>query len=1587
MKNYQILLCENKSATTPILLGDFNKNGVIDEADVDKLDSFLKRHLYESIYGIDLKEEVDFNGDGKLDIVDLAIFENYLSVKDEIEVLEGIWEEGKSPTPEERVLRFIDFNKNGIIDEEDYQFMEHSYRENEEMVEGVNLDGKEGITETDWKIFLYYWKISQRGADPRQNPLDEDELQQYITHYNNSLDIDLFLADIDENGEVDSDDLALLRLALKDSSQNKYFYPATQSFIDQIVCEIGSLDSASPQKAVEPIFYTKIDGTHELSFSLPRFYLDTETGEYKINELVELVTNKSKIILKDLDTVPIKEYHLFVNDRQDKDDGGSFTYIYTCNDAFIEELSKTGYGLTFTDEVNGIGFGTIHELAEKILEDTDWKYMKDKTGNLGEYKTDVEYKIEQQRYDTVQIPVPVHPVKYIPELERYCNVLSEKYQEKKIYCYEDTEQIVSSSVSNLLYNSSNFIDITGWMTYRQEKEEMNKIGVNLKTYRVKETDENTNEEKYSYYLRLSPTKNILESKLLNDTAADANKSISANQPYAFRVKTAKGSTGKITGISIYSENPLTANAEPDYSLSFGEGGADPNNYYVIKTNTSFFKPYVVFDVQFSKEEEYLDIESFSLFEIKGKNTAIGEKNDNSEENNLDLLSSLTNGEPFSEEDIYSQDHPDRKLKMYLPTDVISAYTHKKVLYFIRENENTEKENDNGTLTYLDFREDINPKISIHNVSELPLRKNINFPNQETVSDIYYLETDGKYYQYYELRRHNVTGGAWDLALLGDGTEDKRRTLVANKSNRFNLLQQLSELFKVWCVFDIVREEDGTVSKQVWFRENAVKENFAGFHKNINLKSIERKQESDEIVTKMFVEDVENKYAENGFVTIRTARSNPWGENYYYNFKHYVDQHLMPLNGDGEPCVDNDLKILYEDVKVKNNQIFELNDKVASMAIELSNLRSSLKSISYCVAGALEKIVSLNADLENYEEDSDNAENISLSISSYEQQRDNYSDERDLLQAEYDTLKAQYDALNDEIKGLQNEKLSLIKNFETTYAPFIKEGVWSDKSYVDNETYYLDSQKVSNTSAVPKTTWTINVLDGSVYEDLEDFKFEVGDQTILVDNDFFGIEKNNVQNYTFDVLITGIREYLEDGTKNQIEVRNYLTSFEDLFQRISAATQTLQLNEQTYNKAAYFTKEGTVDKDILQNTLLSNSLTLANSSDNSYRLDETGLSLQSLINPARKMRAVADGIFFSNSKTLDGEIEWKTGITADGINASLLTTGQINTSLIKIYADGQPYFTWNQLGITAYKFNHNDGKIAEDSFIRFDSYGLYSVNGEGKNFDFNFDSEGAPWYSRYDSREETIRYIVENASVSVTDKGFRMNCTGNSRLKLGYLGKNENNRDSYGLEILGYGANRVYNLARFSTDGENEIGGWKITNNKLSTTVDIGDGELYTMCMNAPTKKTETVFAAGGDNHDSYANATFRVRADGQVWAKEITLSGSVIAGESLLAVAQMEENGVIKSTDSKIGFTFFKSERDIVDGQYPALFMSDKNLGKTVKVLFYYDGMVGALGKDHQTALKVKVYNPYCEKWFERTLLTIDCDKHESKVYIGSPLS
>lgn len=1287
------------------------------------------------------------------------------------------------------------------------------------------------------------------------------------------------------------------------------FYDAsTETFIDKRVCEIASSKSSFSGQAYNIEFYTKIDGTHELSFELPRYYLDEETGKKVSNELVELLVNKCKLEL----LLEGKSFFFVINERKDEHGDGVFSYSYSCTDAYIEELSKNGYGLVFSDEVEGNGLGTIHQLAAEVVKDTDWEYKEENTGTLYEYTTELSYNVDQMRYDKIYKPVPVHPIKYIPEVERYCYELEvfTKGEDgyRKIYCYDDTEQITSNTVKNIIYNGNDFTDTTGWQSFVLKGDKI-EPGLLVETNRVASTNADNS---YDYLMKITKNDTITTSYVMNETAADANQYLTTETPYIFRVNVRQGS-GKINELRVYNKNPLlypdTINT-PDYKFA-PSGGFSSGVYYVIKFRSSFSHPYFVFNVNCANGS--LDIESFDFFPVKGKATKTGATVEvTAEENNLKLLANLYNGISINENSTI----PNTEIKylsiMQLPEDIINSYTHKYTLYFTRDNyffsapaQENQITAEEDTLTYLDFATEVNSSNNyiISNGEFVSYQEktvqevdNLTDEIQEAgKSQIYLLSSDKRYYQYYELEREGVIGGKWDYALFGDGANDKRRTLSAERSNRFNLIQELAELFKVWPVFNVYRDESSKLHKEFWFRESCIRENFSGFHRGVNLSKLSRSMVSDEVVTKMYVEDQESDYAEDGFVTIRTSSLNPWGENYYYNFQYYVDQHLLNTMYDEQTLlIDKEVDELYTAVKGINTQIFELNDKMIEAKNELSDLNANLISLSTCIAAANGRITSLNTDIENYlyegEDTPPDVKNMQNNLTREEENRKKYQTQLDETQAIYDSLKAEYDTDAETVKNLQSQKEELIYKFERKYAQYIKEGVWSDSSYVDNDTYYIDSLKVMNTSSMPKADWSISVIDGSVFKELEDFQVQVGDQTILVDNEFFGVQYNPEENYVFEILISGIKECLDEPINNSIEVRNYLTSFEDLFQRIAAATQTLTLNEQTYDKAAYFTADGQVDQDILQKTFEQNAFIIANAKDGNYVFDtKTGISCHSLLNSQKKLRLLAEGIFISNENGLDGKPIWKTGITADGINASLLTTGEVDTSVIKIFSRGEPTFSWNVLGISAYKIDEQSNKVDANSFVRLDQYGLYSIDGVISEEKFNYDGNGKPWFNEL-SRKNALDKILANSTFSLTNRGFNLNVGGSGKgsIKLGYATDNTSNL--YGLYIRDTSEKTVVQL---QNNGDNVIADWHINPKKLFTggIINGEDTGLLPICIQSPTSSNSTVFAVGGQrNHSNYQywnsdnekdknNAMFYVRADGFLFARNADIKGKISVGE------------------------------------------------------------------------------------------------------------
>jgi hypothetical protein len=101
------------------------------------------------------------------------------------------------------------------------------------------------------------------------------------------------------------------------------------------------------------------------------------------------------------------------------------------------------------------------------------------------------------------------------------------------------------------------------------------------------------------------------------------------------------------------------------------------------------------------------------------------------------------------------------------------------------------------------------------------------------------------------------------------------------------------------------------------------------------------------------------------------------------------------------------------------------------------------------------------------------------------------------------------------------------------------------------------------SCYPQVAYTINVLELSQLSGYELFRFDLGDKTQVIDDEFFG------EGYREEVIITELSEMLDDPSKNTIKVQNFKNQFQDLFQKITATVQQTQYSAGSYEKGAAF----------------------------------------------------------------------------------------------------------------------------------------------------------------------------------------------------------------------------------------------------------------------------------------------------------------------------------------------------------------------------------------------------------------------------------
>ena len=566
--------------------------------------------------------------------------------------------------------------------------------------------------------------------------------------------------------------------------------------------------------------------------------------------------------------------------------------------------------------------------------------------------------------------------------------------------------------------------------------------------------------------------------------------------------------------------------------------------------------------------------------------------------------------------------------------------------------------------------------------------------------------------------------------------EKIRTVSAKESNYFNILQSIAETFEGWLSLKISREADGAIAKkEVVFKNYIGNNNYAGFRHGVNLKGIKRTFESKKIVSKLIVKQNSNEFAKNGFCTIVRAPSNPIGENYIYDFQYYFNNGLMSArdfletnyvineNSKGKDLNSSDteftLQGYFPRLRQLNNKIDNKSAILTEISQDLVQYNANLQVAQAGYEAASSGIEEIQAQFYELTGQSiDNAFDSTLAqrsdikkilqqYATHKEEESKYTKDKALYEKNTNDTQKAYDDLYAEIQTLLEWKSKLNQLFFKHYARFIQEGTWNNEEYVDDEKYYDDALSVMYNSCYPQVAYTIDVTEVSTRPGYELFAFNLGDKTYVEDADFFGSD------YHTEVVVTEIQESLEDLTKNKIKVQNFKNQFQDLFQKITATVQQVQYSTGSYEKAVALAEAKQERKQqFLADALSGAQARLTTAGQQSVDWGDDGITVKSVNSPCDAIRLVGGAILLSKQDK-NGQQKWTTGITSDGISASLLTSGILQTNEIQIMNSGDPTFRWDSFGISAFDATWLDGVISGvnyNKFVRFDRNGLYGITG-------------------------------------------------------------------------------------------------------------------------------------------------------------------------------------------------------------------------------------------------------------------------------------
>ena len=319
--------------------------------------------------------------------------------------------------------------------------------------------------------------------------------------------------------------------------------------------------------------------------------------------------------------------------------------------------------------------------------------------------------------------------------------------------------------------------------------------------------------------------------------------------------------------------------------------------------------------------------------------------------------------------------------------------------------------------------------------------------------------------------------------------------------------------------------------------------------------------------------------------------------------------------------------------------------------------------------------------------------------------------------------------------------------------------------------YNDAVKTSHKYAVPQITYSISVLDISSLDDYKEYKPILGQKVPIYDAEMGLIG--------YQGIITSISKVLEKPEETNIEIATYQSRFEDIFQKLTSTMTEVKYNEEgLFNAADAITDYGTVKEEVFQKSLDDNNYKIQLGTHNDITIDKkSGITLVDNDDQSA-VKIIGNGIFLTDNY-VGNTSKWKTGITGNGINANVLTAGNIDTKNINIWnaSEGQIRFIWNEQGLFAYAPQGINGVststtqdfVDYNKYVKFNYDGLKFKDGDRSALSLGWDG------LKMDTLSGALKLDADQGLI------LRQNNLEDSVTRL-KLGKISDNSEEYGLKL-------------------------------------------------------------------------------------------------------------------------------------------------------------------------------------------------------------